>query len=213
VDKFAETELEANGVLTLYNEYTLRPTVESGLCSWSRVAVTQESLERHLIEQRVRKFEAQGGNVLEIKLRMTDSQNEHANRIINELKLGDADLRFEWSLVEVSLHKSGSQSGTYEITKFIPGEKEKELVIASMMHIIVKRSLRRQYRSLAVYHSLMATPPAPKLPPQEIISLRRDKKYDSDSDSTFSRSSRSSSVGRVRSKYSISIFRSHPVVQ
>jgi len=213
------TDNDVKEVLTIYNEYTVRicePTNSNELRTWQRVVVSQESAERHLVQQRVEQFEAREGNVIETKLRMTQHQSEQVSRIMDEIKSSERDSRFEWCWAEISLHNHNG-----EITDFVPkGPGPINIpATATIMHLIAKRSLRPQYKALDVYNGLMKLGSSPSLggrpggppaiisppTPSTIIKLSPEPKKpnrgiihinDSDSDSTIWSSD--SSVGNVR---------------
>jgi hypothetical protein len=209
------TDYDATLALTTYVEYTLRvtdslnPTLPR---SWSRVTVTQENAERHLIIQRVQTFQRAGGNVLEVSLRLTEQQSSQVTRLIDELKGGERDTRFEWCWVELSLY-----NGLGEITDFTSNGGFPKVAAATMMHLIAKRMPKAHCKPMDLYNSLMrpAPPPVPvvnqapiqifEVPRQRPRSRSRSRRHRDDfysSDSSFrsSISSDDSSVGYVRRK-------------
>jgi hypothetical protein len=210
------TEYDATLALTTYVEYTLRLTdaLNPGLPrSWSRVTVTQESAERHLIIQRVKTFERAGGNVLEISLRLTEQQSSQATRLMDELKANERDMRFEWCWVELSLYDCFG-----EITDFASNAFSK-ISSATVMHLIAKRMPKAQFKPLDLYNSLMRPPPPPMPVTNQapvIVNLSRsrdrsrsrsrsrsERRYHdwiSETSSFSSLSSDDSSVGYVRRK-------------
>jgi hypothetical protein len=210
------TDYDATLALTSYIEYTLRLTdaLNPGVHprSWSRVTVTQESAERHLIIQRVQTFQRAGGNVLEVSLRLTEQQSSQVTRLMDELKGNERDLRFEWCWVELSLYNNGG-----EITDFASNGGFPKVASATMMHLIAKRMPKAHCKPLDLYNSLMR-PPQPPMPvvnqapvivdlgrsPDRSRSRSRTRwgRRDSYSDlsSLSSLSSDESSVGYVRRK-------------
>jgi len=207
------TDYDATVALTTYSEYTLHlaePLNPGAPRSWSRVLVTQESAERHLIIQRVQAFQRIGGNALEAKLRLTEQQGSQVTRLMDELKCNERDSRFEWCWVEISLYNSFG-----EITDFVSNGGLPKVASATMMHLIAKRIPKAHCKPMELYNSLMRPPqpPAPvvnaTLPEPAIVHLSPEPpkshkgKYDdsdSDGDSSAGTSlwSDNSSVGNVR---------------
>jgi hypothetical protein len=209
------TEYDATVALTTYNEYTLHlaETLNPGTPrSWSRVIVTQESAERHLVMQRVQNFLMAGGNVLEAKLRLGEQQGSHVTRLMDELKGSERDSRFEWCWVEISLYNDLG-----EIRDFASDGSFPKVASATRMHLIARRMPKMYCKPLDLYNSLVQ--PRPPQPPVNtgpvVVNLSRDRdveiincgkdKYDSDSGSdsdtsagTSLWSSENSSVGNVR---------------
>ncbi len=212
------TEYDTTLALTTYVEYTLRLTdaLNPGAPrSWSRVTVTQESAERHLVIQRVKTFERAGGNVLQISLRLTEQQSSQVNRLMDELKANERDLRFDWCWVEISLYDCYG-----EITDFASTNTAcAKISSATTMHLIAKRMPKAQFNPLDLYNSLM-WPPPPPIPAANqapvIIDLSHSRDYPrsrprsrserrfhdwiSDTSSVSSLSSDDRSVGYVRRK-------------
>jgi hypothetical protein len=208
------TDYDATLALTTYVEYTLRvtdslnPTLAR---SWSRVTVTQESAERQLIIQRMQTFQRAGGNVLEVSLRLTEQQSSQVTRLMDELKAGERDARFEWCWVELSLY-----NGLGEITDFASNVAFPKAAAATMMHLIAKRMPKAHCKPIDLYNSLMRPPPPPvpvvNQAPIQIYEVprrprsrsrsrrRRDDFYSTDSSFRSSISSDDSSVGYVRRK-------------
>jgi hypothetical protein len=208
------TDYDAMVALTTYNEYTLHlaESVNPGVPrSWSRVIVTQESAERHLILQRVQAFQRAGGNALEAKLRLNEPQGSQVTRLMDELKGNERDSRFEWCWVEISLYNNCG-----EITDFVANGNFK-VGSATMMHLIAKRMPKVHCKPMELYNSLMRPqPPAPVMntTPSTPVTVNlsrchRDSqksKYDTDSDSDSDSDSSdesslwsdNSSVGNVR---------------
>jgi hypothetical protein len=210
------TDYDAIVALTTYNEYTLHlaePVNPGAPRSWSRVIVTQESAERHLILQRVQDFQRAGGNALQAKLRLNEQQGSQVTRLMDELKGNERDPRFEWCWVEISLYNNFG-----EITDFV-GNGSFKVNSATMMHLIAKRMPKIYCKPMELYNSLMRPPPPPPrpaatqvvntMPPAPVmVNLSRPpsrkSKYntdtDSDSDTSVgtSFSSDNGSVGCVR---------------
>ena len=211
------TEYNATLALTTYIEYTLRLTdaLNPGVPrSWSRVTVTQESAECHLVIQRVKTFERAGGNVLQVSLRLTELQSSQVTRLMDELKANERDMRFEWCWVEISLFDCYG-----EISDFAFSTACAKISSATMMHLIAKRMPKAQFKPLDLYNSLMRPPPPPTPAANQapvIIDLshsrdrsrsrsrsRSERRYHdwiSDTSSVSSLSSDDSSVGYVRRK-------------
>jgi hypothetical protein len=157
------TDREARAALTNYIEYTIRlcsPAQAGGFRSWSRVVVTQESAERHLLELRVEQFEDRDGNIIDTKLRMTEQQSGQVSRIMDEVKAAERDYRFEWCWVEISLHNDNG-----EITDLVPRGPTDILSTATIIHLIAKRMVKSQYKALDIYNGLTRPPPPPQGPP------------------------------------------------
>jgi hypothetical protein len=195
------TEYDASVALTTYNEYTLRSSESPDPAlprSWARATVTQESNDKRLILQRVSDFQRTGRSIIDIKLRLSEHQSAQISRLMEDLKSAERDSRFDWVWVEISLHNS-----TSEITDTI---LQGTPILATVMHLVAKRSLKSSYKALDVYNAMMKPPPRPPVSSPIIITpspiAKKKKKYmdsssDSDSDSTY-RSSSDSSVGNVR---------------
>jgi len=207
------TDYDAAISLTAYNEYSVRLSEPIGPHvprSWGRVAITQESAERHIVQQRVQNFQRNGGNVIEAKLRLTEDQSGQVTRIMDDLKCYERDARFEWCWVEISLYNGGG-----EITDFIPKSPGNVAASATLMHLIAKRTPKPHCKPLDVYNSLMRGPPGPgpvrapvprqpmQPPPPVRSAPKKINVSDSsgtDSDSDSSAWSTDSSVGVVRRK-------------
>jgi hypothetical protein len=203
------TDYDATLAMTTYVEYTLRVTDSLNPSiprSWSRVTVTQESAERHLILQRVQTFQRAGGNVLEVSLRLTEQQSSQVTRLMDELKGGERDARFEWCWVELSLY---NRLG--EITDFTSNGGFPNVAVATMMHLIAKRMPKANCKPMDLYNSLMRPvhPPVPAVnqapiqifevsPPRPKSRRHRDDFYSSDSSYRSNISGDDSSVGYVR---------------
>lgn len=207
------TDYDAVITLTTYNEYTVRLSepLEPRLSrSWGRVAITQESAERHLVQQRVQQFQRSGGNVIEAKLRLTEDQSGQVTRIMDDLKCFERDARFEWCWVEISIYNPAG-----EITDFVPKGQGNVAASATLMHLVAKRTPKPHCKPIELYNSLMRGPgpaPGPGRPPVPRPTMQSPppvkifpKKYASDSSSIDSDSdstswSSDSSVGVVRRK-------------
>jgi hypothetical protein len=212
------TEYNATLALTTYIEYTLRLTdaLNPGVPrSWSRVTVTQESAERHLVIQRVKTFERAGGNVLQVGLRLTEQQSTQVTRLMDELKANERDVRFEWCWVELSLYNCYGEITDFGSTNTACAK----ISSATMMHLIAKRMPKAQFKPLDLYNSLMRPPPPPMPAANQapvVIELinsrdrsrsrsrsRSERRYHdwiSDTSSVSSLSSDDSSIGYVRRK-------------
>lgn len=203
------TDYEATIILTTYNEYTMRrgesidPKIPH---SWSRVIVTQDSAEKHLMLQRVQQFQRRGGNVIEAKLHMTEQQSAQVTRLMDELKSAERDCRFEWCWVEISLYNDVG-----EIMDSIPKGSCNNAAAATLMHLIAKRSLKAHCKPLDVYNALMNPPPPPPPPRPPLrpgfintgpsTPVRKISRYvgsSSDSDSGSTSWSSDSSIGNLR---------------
>jgi hypothetical protein len=154
------TDYNATIALTSYNEYTLRPTEPLDPTmprSWQRVSITQETSEQHIVQQRVQEFK---GNIIETKLRLAEYQSGQVTRLMDELKYGEKDNRFEWCLVALSLY---NQAG--EINLSSPSTSAFGCTTVTVMHVIAKRTPKPQHSPLELYNSLMKpTVPAPPPP-------------------------------------------------
>ncbi|KAF4627447.1 hypothetical protein G7Y89_g10708 [Cudoniella acicularis] len=212
------TDYEATLALTTYNEYTVRvcEAIQPDISrSWTRVASTLESAEKHVIQQRVEEFQNAGGSVIQAKMRLTDEQNDQVTRLMDELKTAERDQRFEWFWVEISLFDKDGEMIDHKL-KGPDGSAGK----ATLMHLIAKRMPKPHCKPMELYNSLMRVPfppPAAYRPqvqpprlvptgPPQIIKLtpRRRVRSRSSSDSSGSGSDSSSyssddsSVGHVR---------------
>jgi hypothetical protein len=153
------TDYNATIALTSYNEYTLRPTEPLDPTmprSWQRVSITQETSEQHIVQQRVQEFK---GNIIETKLRLAEYQSGQVTRLMDELKYGEKDNRFEWCLVALSLY---NQAG--EINLSSPPASALGCTTATVMHVIAKRTPKPQHSPLELYNSLMKPIPAVPAP-------------------------------------------------
>jgi hypothetical protein len=162
------TDYDATLALTSYIEYTLRLTDDLNPghpSSWSRVNVTQESAERHLIIQRVQAFQRAGRNILEDSCRLTKQQSSQVTRLMDELKGNHRDSRFEWCWVELSLYNNGG-----EITDFASNGGFPKVASATTMHLIAKRMPKAHCKPLDLYNSLMRPPQ----PPMQVVNQAPD---------------------------------------
>jgi hypothetical protein len=123
--------------------------------SWQRVSITQETSEQHIVQQRVQEFK---GNIIETKLRLAEYQSGQVTRLMDELKYGEKDNRFEWCLVALSLYNQAA-----EINLSSPPTSAFGCTTATVMHVIAKRTPKPQHSPLELYNSLMK-PTAPALP-------------------------------------------------
>ena len=154
------TDHDAALSLTSYIEYTVRPSESNEPHlprPWVRAAVTQESAERHLVQQRVQQFQRNGGNVIEAKLRLSEDQSGQVTRLMEDLKFKERDTRFEWCWVEITLYNAAG-----EITDFIPKGPGNIAATATLMHLVAKRMPKPHVKPLDLYDSLMRGPPAPR---------------------------------------------------
>jgi len=152
------TDYNATIALTSYNEYTLRPTEPLDPTmprSWQRVSITQETSEQHIVQQRVQEFK---GNIIEAKLRLAEYQSGQVTRLMDELKYGEKDNRFEWCLVALSLYNQAAEINLSSAPTSAFG-----CTTATVMHVIAKRMPKPQHSPLELYNSLMK-PTAPALP-------------------------------------------------
>ena len=194
--------------------------------TFSRCQITRESADQDALCQRVMRFQSSGGNTIEARLRLTDSQSSHVTRLMDELKQKELDLRFEWSWAEISLYTSAG-----EITDFTTRGPLEPTAAATLVHLIAKRCLKREFDPIEIYNMLIGvkgrTPlpvtsipaPAPPVPhraapdptfprPPNVINLSRgwtksqyvSSSSDSDSDNYSSDSSIDSSVGVARTR-------------
>ncbi|KAF7931836.1 uncharacterized protein EAE98_004572 [Botrytis deweyae] len=142
--------------LTTYAEYTLRqaePDESSLLRSWFKVIITHEYNSLPDIVARVDSFNKRGSSVINSQLRLTDQQAIHMTQILEDLQVKERDFRFEWCWVELSLHNSVG-----EVDLAMRGQAAQT---ATMMHLIARRSLKREYKPSEVYNLLVRGPPRP----------------------------------------------------
>jgi hypothetical protein len=217
------TDYDATIALTTYNEYTVRicEAIQPDMPrSWTRVATTLESAEKHVIQERVDKFLAAGGNVIQAKMRLTDEQSDQVTRLMDELKVQERDNRFDWFWVEISLFDKDGEM----VDQRLKGADD-VTAKATLMHLIAKRVPKPHCRPMELYNTLMRPPPPPQAnkipggppggppprpwgpprPPIIVQQKRRSRsRYSSsssgsDTDSDWSSSSSgSTSVGHVR---------------
>jgi hypothetical protein len=222
------TDYDAAVTLTSYNAYTLRLTgsLEPSVAkSWTRVSITQEAAEQYVVVAKMRQFQARGENVIDTKMKLTESQSGQLTRLMDELKTAERDNRFEWAWVEISLMDWAGQlinlsSPKNQVGGAMPGPPPPSVARAGgaqVVHCIAKRALKREYKPLEVYNALMRkadTPaPRPPLPPPvpyvpAKIPVGKGKKKgryesesESDSDCSFATTmtwNSGSSVGEVR---------------
>ncbi|RAL66300.1 hypothetical protein DID88_005970 [Monilinia fructigena] len=158
-DRAIWTDAEASVALITYNEYTLRIAgIQPNQCrTWSSIILTQESNILPEVLARVNSFIGRGNTIIDAKLRLTDQQSTHMTRLLEEIQGKERDHRFEWCWVEVSLYDSIGQ-----IAICSPGDSART---ATTMHLIAKRSLKREYKPADVYHNLLMRGPALAMPP------------------------------------------------
>ncbi|KAA8574196.1 hypothetical protein EYC84_005709 [Monilinia fructicola] len=158
-DRTIWTDAEASVALTTYNEYTLRiADLQPNQCrTWSSIILTQESNPLPEILARVNSFISRGNTIIDAKLRLTDQQSIHMTRLLEEIQGKERDHRFEWCWAEVSLYDSIGQ-----IAICSPGDSART---ATTMHLIAKRSLKREYKAADVYHNLLMRGPALSMRP------------------------------------------------
>ncbi|ESZ92932.1 hypothetical protein SBOR_6705 [Sclerotinia borealis F-4128] len=160
-DRTIYTDAESFVALTTYNEYTLRlaePVEPNQPRTWSRIVITHEPNAQTDILAHINSFVQRGGSIIDAKLRLTDLQSAHMTQVMEEILLKERDYRFEWCWVELSLYDS-----TGEINH---GSRGNGAQSATIMHLIAKRTLKREYKPADVYNVLMTRgPPLPPLPP------------------------------------------------
>lgn len=84
---------------------------------------------------------------------MTLHQSQQIARIMDSLLLSERDaLRFEWSWAEISLYNDAGEIGMGLMAQ--GGSVVKAAETASVIHVIAKRSVRREYRATDVHASL-----------------------------------------------------------
>ncbi|TGO38471.1 hypothetical protein BHYA_0074g00190 [Botrytis hyacinthi] len=140
--------------LTTYAEYTLRqaePDEPSLLRTWFKIIITHEYNALADIVARVDSFNKRGSSVINSQVRLTDQQAIHMTQILEDLQMKEQDRRFEWCWVELSLHNSMG-----EVDLDTRGHAAQT---ATMMHLIARRSLKRQYKPSEVYSLLVRGPP------------------------------------------------------
>ncbi|KAL3428373.1 hypothetical protein PVAG01_01882 [Phlyctema vagabunda] len=184
-------------VLTTYYEFTFRLAPQSLDGSipgdWNRVAITQESSDRDAVFHKVQEFRARGMDVIAAKLRLTQAQDGHVSRLMDDLKLSERDSRFEWSLAELSLH---TDIGAFPSA---PGCAAS----VTRMHIIAQRSPRPEHNPKELYKAICTNPyyygppglpippPPPGPPPPGPLITINPRRYSSGDESD-------SSAGMVR---------------
>jgi hypothetical protein len=107
------------------------------------------------VQQRVQEFK---GNIIETKLRLAEYQSGQVTRLMDELKYGEKDNRFEWCLVALSLYNQAAEINLSSAPTSAFG-----CTTATVMHVIAKRMPKPQHSPLELYNSLMK-PTAPALP-------------------------------------------------
>lgn len=159
-------ESEALEALTVYTEYTLRQ-VESATDynppgptkTWSRISITQESNEKPDILARIQKFELSGGNIIELKLRMSEQQAKQVDRLMDELKQSERDARFDWSWVEMTMYTHSGEVSASDLMKTDQDVPFNFALTATHIHVIAKRTLKPSQFPLKVYTSFFSPPP------------------------------------------------------
>lgn len=159
-------ESEALDALTVYTEYTLRQ-VESTTDhnppgptkTWSRVSITQESNEKPDILSRIQKFERSGGNIIELKLRLSEQQAKQVDRLMDELKQSERDTRFDWSWVEMSMYTHSGEVSARDVMRTDQDVPFNFALTATHFHLIAKRTLKPSQYPLEVYMNFMRPPP------------------------------------------------------
>ena len=147
------SDAEALIALTTYAEYTIRqaePIEPSQPRTWFKIIITHEYNTLPDIVARVDSFNKRGGSVINSQVRLTDQHAIHMNKILEDLQMKERDHRFEWCWVELSLHNSMG-----EVDLVARGHAPQT---ATMMHLIARRSLKREYKPYAVYSLLVRGP-------------------------------------------------------
>lgn len=142
--------------LKTYAEYTLRqaePDEPSLPRTWFKIIITHEYNTLADIVARVDSFSKRGSSVIDSQVRLTDQQAIHMTQILEDLQMKERDHRFEWCWVELSLHNSMGE--VYLATRGHAAQT------ATMMHLIARRSLKREYKPSEVYNLLVRGPPRP----------------------------------------------------
>ncbi|TGO52762.1 hypothetical protein BCON_0135g00110 [Botryotinia convoluta] len=150
------SDAELLGALTTYAEYTLRqaePIESSQPRTWFKIIITHEYNTLPDIVARVDSFNKRGSSVINSQVRLTDQQATHMTRILEDLQMKERDHRFEWCWVELSLHNS--------IGEVDLAARGYAAQTATMMHLIARRSLKREYKPYEVYNLLVRGPPRP----------------------------------------------------
>lgn len=193
------TDHEAAIALTSYAEFTLRPALAhpGSPSPFSRITIHPETNSLPIILSRISTFTSRGFNVIDSKLRLTEPQSLQVSRVLDDLRLGERDGRFEWCLVEISLYGAQGEIVFNDTKPNMAGT-------ATLMHVIAKRELRRGIMALDVWNTngTMRGPPMPIRPP---VGFQPPKpangpvrvNYESDTESSRWNSS-DSSVGQVR---------------
>lgn len=147
------SDAEALIALTTYAEYTIRqaePIETSQPRTWFKIIITHEYNTLPDIVARVDSFKKRGGSVINSQVRLTDQQAIHMTKILEDLQMKERDHRFEWCWVELSLHNSMG-----EVDLVARGHAPRT---ATIMHLIARRSLKREYKPYAVYSLLVRGP-------------------------------------------------------
>ncbi|KAF7944559.1 uncharacterized protein EAE97_005192 [Botrytis byssoidea] len=150
------SDAEIMVAFTTYAEYTLRQAEPDGpslLRTWSKIIITQEYNTLADIIARVDSFNQRGSSVINSQVRLTDQQAIHMTQILEDLQIKERDHRFEWCWVELTLHNSMG-----EVDLATRGHAAQT---ATMMHLIARRSLKREYKPSEVYNLLVRGPPRP----------------------------------------------------
>ncbi|KAF7887189.1 uncharacterized protein EAF02_003836 [Botrytis sinoallii] len=151
------SDAEINWLLsqhTLSNTLFDKPSLTSHLLrTCFKVIITHEYNTLPDIVARVDSFNKRGSSVINSQLRLTDQQAIHMTQILEDLQVKERDFRFEWCWVELSLHNSIG-----EVDLAMRGQAAQT---ATMMHLIARRSLKREYKPSEVYNLLVRGPPRP----------------------------------------------------
>ncbi|KAG9239865.1 hypothetical protein BJ878DRAFT_13217 [Calycina marina] len=204
---------ECKSALTSYREWTVRlldAVSADKPRNWARSMVTEESSGHETIEEHIKEYE-DGNNVIDAKLGLSAVQNAQVTKILEDIKLSEHDVRFEWCWAEISLYSDG---GTYS----------QLATSADIMYLVAKRTLKPTYHPQDIYHALLrgqalpprhpagfpgppGPPPGPPpgwrpLPPDlRVVHGKLKKSYSSiDSDTDFNTDSTSSIVGPLQQK-------------
>ncbi|KAH7314112.1 hypothetical protein BKA65DRAFT_411336 [Rhexocercosporidium sp. MPI-PUGE-AT-0058] len=213
------TDHDAALALTTYTSFTLRinglpppppihhnNTPNPNPSPWSRASVTQENSPHALLHQRILSYQQKGHSIVAQKLALTDHQNQHLTRLLDELQAFEYDpAHFEWCWVEISLY---NEDGELAVVS------QKKSAGATVMFGVAKRALKPSCRPLEVYDNVtagragpprmpVARPPLP--PPQPVIVKRgprtparkakKKARYVSESSDSYSDSDSDSSLG------------------
>lgn len=133
-----------------YHEYTIR-VADSGPNeprSWDHVLITKESNTQTAKFDFINAFARRGDGVIGAQLQLTEHQVKHMSNIIDDLKRWEADNKFEWCWVELSLYDDAGR-------KCLVGTPSE----CTKLHLIAMRSLKKEYRPGGLHYRPVNLPP------------------------------------------------------